>query len=165
MHQEAQAKANRSLNRALVVRNWLLGQRIFEFEQRGADRAKYGKMLTESISQRLKPLGRGFSKRSIEQFHRFYRDLGHLGIAQTVSARLGVSDQAVQIAQMVSAQLPSAGHTESGAPHVKAVPLSWSHYVTLLTIDDADERRFYEIEASKNNWGVRELKRQLADSK
>lgn len=164
IHQEAQAEANRSVNRALVVRNWLLGQRIFEFEQRGADRAKYGKKLTENISQRLKPLGRGFSKRSVEQFRRFYRDFEHLRIAQTVSAQLGVSDQAVQITQTVSAQLPSAGQAESDTPRVAAGPLSWSHYVTLLTIDDADERRFYEIEASQNNWGVRELKRQLNSS-
>ncbi len=43
-------------------------------------------------------------------------------------------------------------------------PLSWSHYVTLLTIDNNDERSFYEIEANQNNWGVRELQRQLKSS-
>ena len=38
--------------------------------------------------------------------------------------------------------------------------LSWSHYLTLIRIDDENERNFYEIEAFKNNWSVRELKRQ-----
>ena len=38
--------------------------------------------------------------------------------------------------------------------------LSWSHYLTLMRIENLAERRFYEIEATKNNWGVRELKRQ-----
>ena len=42
--------------------------------------------------------------------------------------------------------------------------LSWSHYVALLTIKSTDERRFYEIEARENNWGVRELKRQIGSS-
>ena len=47
------------------------------------------------------------------------------------------------------------------APHFA---LGWSHYVTLLSIDNADARRFYEIEAADNGWSVRELKRQLASS-
>lgn len=39
--------------------------------------------------------------------------------------------------------------------------LSWSHYVELLKIDDPLERSFYEKEAVNENWGVRELKRQM----
>ncbi|MEI6423073.1 MAG: DUF1016 N-terminal domain-containing protein, partial [Lentisphaerota bacterium] len=42
--------------------------------------------------------------------------------------------------------------------------LGWSHYVELLSIDKPDERRFYEIEATSNNWSVRELERQIASS-
>jgi len=42
--------------------------------------------------------------------------------------------------------------------------LGWSHYVTLLTITNVDERRFYEIEARANSWGARELERQIAAS-
>jgi len=42
--------------------------------------------------------------------------------------------------------------------------LGWSHYVALLTISNADERRFYEIEARENSWGARELERQIAAS-
>ena len=38
--------------------------------------------------------------------------------------------------------------------------LSWSHYLKLMRIDDENERKFYEIEASKNNWSLRELQRQ-----
>ena len=38
--------------------------------------------------------------------------------------------------------------------------LSWSHYVLLMRLDE-QERNFYEIEASKNNWSLRELKRQF----
>ena len=39
--------------------------------------------------------------------------------------------------------------------------LSWSHYLTLMRINDVNERSFYEIESLKNNWSLRELKRQL----
>lgn len=38
--------------------------------------------------------------------------------------------------------------------------LSWSHYLKLMRIDDDNERKFYEIEAYKNNWSLRELQRQ-----
>lgn len=37
--------------------------------------------------------------------------------------------------------------------------LSWSHYLKLMRIDDENERKFYEIEAHKNNWSIRELNR------
>jgi len=39
--------------------------------------------------------------------------------------------------------------------------LSWSHYVFLMAIRNTDERDFYQIEAAKENWSLRELKRQF----
>jgi predicted nuclease of restriction endonuclease-like (RecB) superfamily len=39
--------------------------------------------------------------------------------------------------------------------------LSWTHYRTLLRVDKAEARAFYEIEALKNNWSARELERQI----
>jgi len=38
--------------------------------------------------------------------------------------------------------------------------LSWSHYVALIGLDDLS-RQFYEVEAVKNHWGVREMERQI----
>ena len=39
--------------------------------------------------------------------------------------------------------------------------LSWSHYVELLKIEDPLERSFYLKECEQENWGVRELRRQM----
>lgn len=39
--------------------------------------------------------------------------------------------------------------------------LSWSHYLFLMRIDQMEERNFYEIEATENNWSLRELQRQF----
>jgi len=39
--------------------------------------------------------------------------------------------------------------------------LSWSHYIFLSRIKNEDERNFYEIEAIKNTWSLRELRRQF----
>ena len=45
-----------------------------------------------------------------------------------------------------------------------SVKLSWSHYCELLSIDNVDERNFYEKECINSNWSVRELKRQIETS-
>ena len=42
--------------------------------------------------------------------------------------------------------------------------LSWSHYLKLIRIQNIDERNFYEIEATQNNWSFRELERQFDSS-
>lgn len=40
-------------NQALVIRNWLVGAWLVEFEQNGKDRAKYGQKLLESVAADL----------------------------------------------------------------------------------------------------------------
>jgi hypothetical protein len=48
-----------------------------------------------------------------------------------------------------------------GPPPPRPFTLSWSHYVFLLGVKDPNERSFYEIEATEQNWTVRHLKRQF----
>jgi predicted nuclease of restriction endonuclease-like (RecB) superfamily len=50
------------------------------------------------------------------------------------------------------------------AEFLGAFPMGWSHYVELLTLENPEERQFYEIEATANQWTVRELQRQIASS-
>lgn len=66
---------------------WQIGQRIFEEEQQGKDRANYGNYLTRFIADQLEPeYGSGFSKRQIELFRQFYRKFP---IANAVRSQLG----------------------------------------------------------------------------
>lgn len=39
--------------------------------------------------------------------------------------------------------------------------LSWNHYIELLSLKSDAERRFYEIECTKQRWSMRELRRQI----
>ena len=39
--------------------------------------------------------------------------------------------------------------------------LSWTHYRTLIRIDNQDKREFYIAETVKNNWSVRQMERQI----
>ena len=44
-----------------------------------------------------------------------------------------------------------------------AFPLSWSHYVRLLSVPDEDARKHYEEEALRGGWSVRQLDRQISN--
>ena len=69
-HSELQQRAARSVDIALVVRNWLFGWYIVEFEQAGADRSeRYGKQLINKLSEELKSRGiKGVSATSLKQY-------------------------------------------------------------------------------------------------
>ena len=40
-------------------------------------------------------------------------------------------------------------------------PLPWSHYVRLLSVRSNEARRFYEQEAIRGGWSIRQLDRQI----
>jgi hypothetical protein len=52
-HNQLQKQASRSVDIALVVRNWLFGWYIVEYEQDASDRAKYGSLFFEVLSKNL----------------------------------------------------------------------------------------------------------------
>lgn len=136
---EARQRAQHSINVTMVTAYWLIGKRIVEEDQEGNVRASYGTALIKTLSSSLKSeFGKGFSQRNIEQMRLFYLEYS--------------------IPQTVFAELKSANLIHSvESPTFK---LSWSHYLTLISIKNIDERTFYEIESIENNWSVRELKRQ-----
>jgi len=59
-------RAAAAVNQALVIRNWVVGAYIVEFEQNGDDRARYGAHLLERLAQDLTQRGlRGLDTRSL----------------------------------------------------------------------------------------------------
>ena len=72
----AQAKegAIRSVDHHRTVMYWHIGERIFNEEQQGKDRADYGNYLIKYLSEQLQPeFGSGFSYRQLELMRQFYR--------------------------------------------------------------------------------------------
>jgi hypothetical protein len=51
------SRAAKAVNQALVVRNWLIGAHLLEFEQSGQDRATYGERLLSNLAGDLKTRG------------------------------------------------------------------------------------------------------------
>ncbi len=39
--------------------------------------------------------------------------------------------------------------------------LTWTHYTVLITIENGEERRFYEVQTIQNSWSVKQLKKQI----
>ncbi|MCP5526922.1 MAG: DUF1016 family protein [Verrucomicrobiales bacterium] len=66
-------RAAAAVNQALVVRNWLVGAYLVEFEQNGEDRAKYGDRLLARLSRDLNQRGvKGVSGDMLERMRRFF---------------------------------------------------------------------------------------------
>ncbi len=83
----AKDKAVRTVDYERTLMYWQIGQRIFEEEQEGKERATYGNYLTKFIAEQLEPqYGSGFSKRQIELFRQFYRIFP---IANALHSQLG----------------------------------------------------------------------------
>jgi predicted nuclease of restriction endonuclease-like (RecB) superfamily len=169
-HQSMQSHASRSVDAFLVVRNWLFGWYIVEFEKGGATRSElYGKKLINRLAERLKQEGvKGSSPTNLRKFREFYRSYAEIQQTPSVESFLPELD-ANMIRQTASVEslnkLIGDKNTQSVSPQLfTRFPLGWSHYVALLSIDNHDERGFYEIEAAANNWGVRELERQISSS-
>ncbi|MFA6988935.1 MAG: PDDEXK nuclease domain-containing protein [Candidatus Gastranaerophilaceae bacterium] len=113
-----------SVNTEMVHCYWAIGKEIIEEEQKGRERAEYGKAIIDNLSNNLiDRFGKGYSKRNLWSFRQFYLTY------QNVNAL--------------------------------RAELSWTHYRSLIRIDEGNKRSFYEIECIKNNWSTRELERQI----
>ena len=61
------------VNKTMVVTYFEIGKIIVEEEQKGKERAEYGKQLTRELSTRLsREFGKGFSITNIQQMRSFY---------------------------------------------------------------------------------------------
>ncbi len=128
---QAQANVYRNINKTMVQAYWLIGKRIIQEKQDGEAKAAYGKGVIKNLSQALQA---EFGKGfSVDNLENMRRFYLAYPNSETASRKL---------------QMPE-------------LQLSWSHYQTLLRIENQQERAFYEIEATQNNWSLRELKRQF----
>jgi predicted nuclease of restriction endonuclease-like (RecB) superfamily len=150
----ARQAAARSVNALMTASYWEIGRRIVEAEQQGKRRAGYGEQLMERLSTDLTAqFGRGFGVNNLENMRRFFLAYPASEISQTLSGKLG-SEPPDEKSQTVSGKL-----TLGELAQVFTLP--WSAYVRLLSVKDEHARRFYETEALRGGWSVRQLDRQI----
>ena len=135
----ARNEVKRTVDSIMTYTYYEVGRKIVEEEQKGKERAEYGKQLVENLSKILtREFGKGFSFTNLTQMRKFYLIYSKRSILQTVSEEL---ENNIKITEIYNFKL------------------SWSHYIFLMRLEET-ERSFYEIESDKNNWSLRELKRQ-----
>jgi predicted nuclease of restriction endonuclease-like (RecB) superfamily len=155
--EQARANVARTVNSNMVIAYWLIGREIVETLQNGEDRAEYGQSLMEDLSGQLtRRYGQGFSIRNLRHIRLFYQAFSDRSpIQHTLCAKLTDLTQSDVLTDMQTA-LDTPGALKGFSPN-----LSWSHYRTLSQVESRAERQFYEIEAEKANWSVRDLERQI----
>ena len=157
----------------LTATYWQIGRRIVEYEQSGAIRAEYGEVLIQRLAQDLtKRHGRGFSQQGLYKMRAFY--LGWQ-IFPTPSGKLEarvifptVSGESENIKRQTLSGESTQSPRPVPAPDLpgfspgEVFPLSWSQYVRLMAVDNHQARAFYESEAVRGGWSVRQLDRQIS---
>ena len=150
----ARQAAARSVNALMTASYWEIGRRIVEAEQQGKRRAGYGEQLIARLSSDLTTrFGRGFGVNNLESMRRFFLTYPRSMISQTLSGKLGNKSS------------PGKSQTVSGKLGLSELALvftlPWSAYVRLLSVKDDHARQFYEAEALRGGWSVRQLDRQI----
>lgn len=154
-----QNNARLVINRHVTAKAWLTGYYIVEYEQKGADRAKYGEKLLKSLSERLGK--KKYSVTTLKIYRQFYQVYSHLD-EEVAGFLLSQS----QIGQSVTDQFGGVAVSDKIAPlavksNLLFNKLSFTHLVAILPITDPLERAFYETMAIRGTWSVRELQRQI----
>ena len=159
--EEARKRVVTTVNIAEVYTKYSIGQYIVEDEQQGEYRAQYGKQVLQNLSARLtERFGDGWSYPNLRKIRQFYLTYSNLinGVNQIESKKdkqcLSNSDSETDVTLLPKQMVITE----------PVFTLSWSHYLILMRIENADARRFYEIECTQQQWSVRQLSRQVGSS-
>ena len=152
----ARRAAARSVNAVMTATYWEIGRRIVEFEQGGAERAGYGEELLKRLSVDLSAkFGRGFGVDSLESIRLFYQTYPPGKISESLVRKSDLPDQTSNSESLIR-------NFDLTQP-AQAFPLSWTHYIHLMRrTRSVEEREFYEAEALRGGWSVRQLDRQIS---
>ena len=168
-----QNNARLVINRHVTAKAWLTGYYIVEYEQKGADRAKYGEKLLKCLSGRLGK--KKYSVTTLKIYRQFYQVYSHLDkevagfllsqsqIGQSVTDQLQIADlKRNRIGQSLTDQFENVAVSDKIAPlSVKSNllfnKLSFTHLVAILPITDPLERAFYETMAIRGTWSVNSM--------
>lgn len=164
----ARRASARAVNALMTATYWEIGRRIVEYEQKGKARAEYGEELLERLSSDLASrFGRGFSRQNLQQMRQFYLLHPQEEICQTLSGESAEGKVHTPLGES-SQDRNSKGSgivaIATGSALTKIAsrfPLPWSAYVRLLSVKNENARLFYETEALRGGWSVRQLDRQI----
>ena len=159
--EKARKRVVTTVNIAEVYTKYNIGQYIVEDEQQGEYRAQYGKQVLQNLSNKLtERFGEGWSYPNLRKIRQFY-----LIYSNSVNGVYQIRDKNDKQCLSNSEAVSNTTLLPKQLAMVEPVfTLSWSHYLILMRIENPDERSFYEIECSQQQWSVRQLSRQVGSS-
>ncbi len=159
--ENARDRVKTAIDTAMVYTYYAVGQYIVEDEQQGADRAQYGKAILKKLSERLtQKHGKGWSVETLTLCRKFYNTYSN-----SVNTVYEIEDGLPHIDSVTpTTKTANISQTVGNKTSLPSFSLSWSHYLVLMRIDNPAARSFYEIEARRENWSVRQLQRQYNSS-
>lgn len=123
--EQARTSAYRAVNSAMVFSYWEIGRLIVEDEQKGEQRAAYGKAVLKELSARLiQDFGKGFDERELRRMRQFFLCFSIRGAVRP--------------------------------------ELTWTHYRSLIRVENKTARDYYLEETINANWSSRALDRQIS---
>lgn len=156
--EEARKRVKTSIDITMVYTYYEIGHYIVENEQQGEQRAQYGQAVLKKLSVRLTgKYGEGWSVENLKLCRRFY-------VIYSNSVNTVYPIDRTKATQCI-ANSPKISETPfRESKNEQPFTLSWSHYLVLMRIKDEKERHFYEIECQRQDWSVRQLKREYGTS-
>jgi len=162
--EHARQKVASVVNLTMVHTYFEVGRMIVEDEQKGKDRAEYGKKVLKNLSARLTDkFGKGFSVENLDKMRFFYKTYSN-SISSTVSTKLNSANNSIDTIRKKQAIEFQNDPDQTDVAKSGHFTLSWSHYLILMRIENSAERSFYEIESKNGNWSEKQLKRQYHSS-
>lgn len=167
-----QNSAVNAVNKHITIRNWIIGFYIYEYEQKGEDRAKYGDKLLKKLETQLTKNGvKGLTESNLYRFKRFY--ITYSSILETLSPESLLSNIHSSILETLSPKLKSipAGvssisineNSKKHTAHYSKLfaQTSFSHFTELIKISEPTKRAYYELLILQTHPSVRELRRAI----
>lgn len=139
---DARGRVARTVNAEMVNAYWRIGREIVEVEQAGQARAGYADEVILRLAARLSgDSRRGLGARSLRRIRRFY-------LTYASGSQLPPEIWTTVLSKFQAPEFPPF--------------LTWSHFLVLMKVENPRARAFYEIEATRESWSVRDLERQIA---
>lgn len=129
--------AYRTVNAALTIRNWKIGERIAHEHLDNQGKAEYGKGIIANLAVLLtEKYGKGFDRKDLYDYIKFYQTFP-------------------EIVDAVSPLFENVGA-------VTRQLLPWTLYRELIRVENPEARKWYEQEALREVWSSRTLHRNIS---
>jgi len=158
----ARKYAKKQVDNTIAVTYFEVGRMIVEREQKGEKRAKYGAKIINGLSEHLtEQLGKGFSVPTLKNIRQFYlvysptlKSYSPISLLDGTREQMSSNDEYGNDEKSYSLISLFSESQKSQVLSDRFI-LTWTHYQVLMRVKNEDARKFYELEAEREQWSVK----------